>query len=152
MTILTMVDLKYQKVLLILLIFPLWIQGQTNNRQDTLGKHVIVESLPKFPGGIEEMYKIIETNLEYPKSALKDKIGGKIITQFTIDTTGNITDIRIEEGVRDDIDHEIIRVLRLLNGWTPGVQKGKKVNVEYLFPITLYPNKKRKKKHKKDNK
>jgi hypothetical protein len=65
---------------------------------------------------------------------------------------GNIMDIKIVKGIRDDIDKEAIRLIGLLNGWTPGTQNGKKVKVVFNLPLYFYPDNKFKRKYKKEHK
>lgn len=91
------------------------------------------------------MKSIIEENMHYPKSARKDRIGGRVVVQFTIDTSGVVADIQVVEGVRKDIDQEAMRLISLLKGWTPGTMDGKKVRVQYQLPLNFYPDNKWKK-------
>ncbi len=91
------------------------------------------------------MKSIIEENMQYPKSARKDRVGGRVVVQFVIDTTGDVADIRTVESVREDIDQEAMRLISLLKGWTPGTMDGKKVRVQYQLPLNFYPDNKWKK-------
>ena len=109
----------------------------------------IIETMPEFPGGLKKLHKIIEKNIRYPESAKQERIGGKVLTQFVIDTTGNVTDIKIVEGIREDIDREAIRLVSLLNGWTAATQGGIKVKVMYRLPLTFYPDDRFKREYKK---
>ncbi|HCT30849.1 MAG TPA: hypothetical protein DIW31_08965 [Bacteroidales bacterium] len=45
-------------------------------------------------------------------------------------------DAKIDKAYKD-LENEAIRVMKLLGDFTPGEQKGKKVNVQYTFPITF---------------
>lgn len=99
---------------------------------------ILVEVLPEFPGGIEKLRKTIEKNIKYPKSAKKDGIEGKVITQFTIDTLGNPVDIKILQSVREDLDNEAIRVITLLKGWKPATANGRKVTGKMTLPLTFH--------------
>lgn len=45
-------------------------------------------------------------------------------------------DAKIDQAYKD-LENEAIRVLKLLGDFTPGEEKGKKVNVQYTFPITF---------------
>ena len=58
----------------------------------------------------------------------------KITNTFTIDTEGNIVDIKIISP-NDRLNEEAVRVLKLLPKMIPGKQNGKPVHVEYQFPI-----------------
>ncbi len=45
-------------------------------------------------------------------------------------------DAKIDKAYKD-LENEAIRVMKLLGDFTPGEQRGKKVNVQYTFPITF---------------
>ena len=136
-----------QVILFISICFVVNVSGQTRDSlpSDTM---FIVEVVPSFPGGLQNIYKIIEDNLRYPESALKEKVGGKVLTQFEVDTLGNVVNVEVIQGISADIDKEAKRLVSLLNGWTPGTQDGKKVRVRYVLPLTFYPNDKWKRKYK----
>lgn len=125
--------------------------GQTadTTRQRELDALKIKETLPEFPGGQERMLKILEDSMRYPKDALENRIGGKVVTQFVVDTSGHVVNIRVLQGVRPDLDNEAIRLIGLLDGWTPGTSDGKKVRVQYTLPMTFYPDNRWKKRYKK---
>lgn len=99
------------------------------------------EVLPEFPGGMSGMSRIIEDHMEYPKTALKEGIGGRVIVGFTIDTTGSVQDIHILKGIRDDLDQEAMRLVGLLRKWKPAMVNDKKVKVKFTLPLTFYPEK-----------
>ena len=60
---------------------------------------LIVEQMPDFPGGRQALLSYIKANLEYPYSAYKKGIQGKVFVQFVVDTTGNLRNICIIRGV-----------------------------------------------------
>lgn len=66
--------------------------------------------------------------MNYPEQAEKQEIGGKVIIQYIIDTFGNTTDIKVYEGVCNDLNQEAMRLTYLLRGWTPAAQNGKRIN------------------------
>lgn len=124
-------------------------QASTSNAdQDSVTILTFEEKLPVFPGGQKAMFKKLEDNLVYPKAALEENVGGKVITKFTVDTFGNVTNIMVVQGVRKDIDDEAVRLIGLLTNWTPGTQNGKKVNVIFTLPINFYPDNRMTRKHK----
>ena len=111
----------------------------------------IIEDIPVFPGceDIERDYRIdcfnlkisdhIKTNFKYPKKALKRNIQGRILVSFIINKEGNVVNIDTRGG--DPIlQTEAYRIVRLLPKMTPGLQRGKPVNVKYTIPITFKLN------------
>ena len=141
-----------QSILTILfLIFGQLVFGQadtTKSIDQSISKDHLIEIMPAFLGGEQAILKIISDNMSYPEQDFKDKIGGKVVTQFTVDTLGNAVDIEIIEGIREDLDNEAIRLVGLLKGWTPATQNGKKVKVALKMPLVFYPDKRSKKKSK----
>ncbi len=101
------------------------------------------ESIPSYPGGDAAMMQLLSDSIVYPESAKQAGIGGRVSVSFVVDTIGNVTEVHIIEGIHQDIDEEAIRVVSMLNGWKPGVQRGKKVKVQYQIPLTFHPPKNR---------
>jgi len=60
----------------------------------------------------------------------------KIYTQFTIDSLGNVTNIKVRAN-HISIENEAIRILKLLPQFVPAKKKGKPVNIVYNLPITF---------------
>ncbi|WP_208728443.1 energy transducer TonB [Chitinophaga alhagiae] len=95
---------------------------------------------PRFKAGDKMLMRIIADSMRYPPAARQDRIGGKIVVEFIVDTAGNIRAASVVEGIRSDLDQEAIRLVNLLNGWHPGIQNGKKVNVQFRLPLYFYPD------------
>lgn len=92
---------------------------------------------PQFKGGSEGLGKWIEENIQYPASAAKDKIEGRVIVQFLITKHGNIAAPRIVKGINDALNNEALRVIKSMPNWTPGYAKGKPANTMYTYPVTF---------------
>ncbi|WP_431243805.1 energy transducer TonB [Flavobacterium sp. P21] len=92
-----------------------------------------VERQPEFPGGILEFYKFVGKNFKTPA----DKIEGKIIVEFMIETDGSLSEFQVIKDLGFGVGDEAIRVLKLSPKWNPGIQKGQPVRVLYTLPITI---------------
>jgi len=77
----------------------------------------------------------IYKNLKYPNIAREYGVEGSAIAQFVINKDGSITDIKIKRGLCQDIKFEIIRLLRKMPGWNPGLKDGDPVKV--IFTLTI---------------
>ena len=75
--------------------------------------------LDRWPGPPYGKSKFIANTLKYPKQAFLEGAEGQVSVSFLIDTEGNISDPKIEKGVRKDLDNEAMRVVRLMPKWTP---------------------------------
>jgi protein TonB len=98
---------------------------------------IYVEQLPQFPGGESALMKFLGEQIQYPATAIDDGIHGKVIVQFVVDTAGEIEQVEILKGVRDDLNKEAIRVIKLMPKWIPGRQRNKPVSVRYRLPVSF---------------
>ena len=102
---------------------------------------IIVEDMPEFPGGEEELRKFIAENVEYPEDAKAQKQEGKVFVKFVIDKEGNVRDAEIVNGTRfESLNNEALRVIKSMPQWKPGKQSGQNVNVSYVVPINFQLN------------
>ena len=101
---------------------------------------MVVEDMPQFPGGMNEMIKYLGKNIRYPQQASKDSIQGRVIVQFIVNKEGNITQPTILRSVSPELDAEAIRVVDSMPQWTPGKQRGMPVNVKFTLPISFQLN------------
>lgn len=104
----------------------------------------VVENMPKYPGGDQALFKYLSENIKYPESAIKTQTQGRVITQFVVDKDGSITDVKIIRGIDPALDSEAMRVVKSMQNWTPGTQRGKIVRVKYTLPINFSLNNEKK--------
>jgi len=95
------------------------------------------EIFPMYPKGIDGIREDIIKNLKYPKKAIKNKVQGKVILKFAIDTDGTIQNIEVIKSVSKELDAEAKRIIKKLDIWLPGYRKGKPVRVEYRLPVNF---------------
>ncbi|MFN4083615.1 MAG: energy transducer TonB [Bacteroidia bacterium] len=99
------------------------------------------EQMPEFAGGLEEMYKFINKNIQYPQMARENGIQGKVLLSFVVGTDGKITQIeQIGKKLGWGLDDEAIRIVKAMPPWTPGKQNGKPVTVKFTLPIKFQLN------------
>lgn len=69
----------------------------------------------------EPIREYIIKNAKYPEDAQKCMVEGVEVVQFCIDKYGDVSNIKIINGLCPAIDNEVIRVLKTTNGmWKPG--------------------------------
>ena len=99
-------------------------------------KVIVVEDMPSFPTDKYTGFRdYVANELNYPEQAVQDSIQGKVVTQFIVSRNGYIKNIHIVQSVHPLLDREARRVLEDSPRWTPGYQKGRRVNVQFRFPI-----------------
>ena len=94
-----------------------------------------VEQMPEYPGGMQAMIEFLQTNMKYPEDAAKQKVEGRVMVQFVVETDGSVTDVHVAKQVFPSLDAEAIRVVQAMPKWTPGKDKGRVVRVKYNLPI-----------------
>lgn len=105
-----------------------------DSKQDSTVMQV-VEQMPEFPGGNPALMKYLSQNMKYPAEAQAARKEGRIIISFVVKKDGSLDDIKVVRGVDPALDQEAIRVIAAMPKWTPGMQKGKPVNVKYTVPL-----------------
>jgi periplasmic protein TonB len=130
-------------LLIVLLLSSATINSQnktiTNDNEKIL---TVVDEMPSFPGGEQQLIKFFKKNLKYPMYERKAHIAGRCCITFTIEKDGRIHNIQILQGVEGGrgCDLEVIRVAKLMPAWIPGKQHGELVRTQYNLPVkfTLY--------------
>ena len=97
----------------------------------------IVEKMPVFPGGEQELFNYLNKNIKYPAIARENGIQGRVFVTFVVDAEGKVKDAKILRGLGSGLDDEALRVVRNMPAWKPGMQNGRVVQVQYNLPIVF---------------
>ena len=95
----------------------------------------LVDEMPSFPGGLEELYKWIDNNVQYPAVARENGIEGRVILKFIVEKDGSLSYSTVIHSVHPMVDREALRVVRQMPKWNPGKRAGIPVRVRYCLPI-----------------
>ena len=96
----------------------------------------LVEEKPKFQGGdANDFTKWVNQRLVYPEVAKENGVQGRVMLQFTVNTDGSVSGVKVLRGVDPSLDKEAVRVVSMSPKWTPGKQRDRKVKVTYTFPV-----------------
>ena len=88
-----------------------------------------------------ELYKFIQMHIVYPQTAKEDEIEGSVLVSFLIDSTGTTSQCKILQGVREDLDNEALRVVRLLIFEKPAIDYfDKLIGMCFQLPIRFTLN------------
>jgi len=108
--------------------------------------YAVIEKVPAYPGCVGDnqamkecmstkIAEIINSNFNTDiASTLNLSDNQRIMVQFKIDKTGDVTDIRARAS-KPELEAEAIRVVNLLPKMTPGEHNGEQVAVLYTLPI-----------------
>lgn len=100
----------------------------------------VVEQMPQFPGGPQEIFRFLHETIKYPEKSKRAGINGRVIVTFVVEKDGSISQAKITKSVSEELDAEALRVIGAMPKWTPGRQDGKAVRVRYTLPVTFFPN------------
>ena len=96
----------------------------------------LVEVKPTFQGGDANNFsKWVAQHLQYPEIAKENGVQGRVTLQFTVNTDGSVSDVKVLRGVDSSLDAEAIRVVSSSPKWEPGRQRDRAVKVTYTFPV-----------------
>ena len=95
----------------------------------------LVDEMPSFPGGLEELYKWIDNNVQYPAVARENGIEGRVILKFIVEKDGSLSDSTVIHSVHPIVDREALRLVGQMPKWNPGKRAGIPVRVRYCLPI-----------------
>lgn len=95
----------------------------------------LVDEMPSFPGGLEELHKWIDSNVQYPEVAWKNGIEGRVLLNFIVEKDGSLRDSIVIRSVHPMIDREALRLVGQMPKWNSGKRAGIPVRVRYCLPI-----------------
>lgn len=100
--------------------------------------YIIVEEMPSFPGGEENLYKYLANNIRYPVYERDNGLSGKVYISFVVEPDGSISNIAMLKEIpgAPGFTKEAIRLISEMPKWEPGKQKGIAVPVHFNLPIT----------------
>lgn len=90
----------------------------------------------QYPGGMDGFFNYLGHKIRYPMPELINNIQGKVILSFIVTRNGTVKDIKVLQGVSDNIDAEATRVISE-SQWMPGMAFGRQVEYLYTVPITF---------------
>lgn len=98
----------------------------------------IVEDYPTFRGkGLEEFQMWVQKRIRYPDEAMENRIEGRVILTFVVETDGSVSNVEIVRSVNPLIDEVAKLAVADSPRWQPGMQRGRAVRVRYSIPITF---------------
>lgn len=70
-------------------------------------------------GGRRAFKQYLEKNLQYPEQALAAGVEGKVTIQFTVESTGLLSDFKVIKGIGHGCEDEVIRLVKQGPKWSP---------------------------------
>jgi TonB family protein len=79
--------------------------------------------------------KWVQSQLVYPSEASALGIQGNVFVQFSVNSIGDVCDVKVVRNVHPLLDNEAIRMVRSSPKWTPALKN--KINVKQNFVIPV---------------
>ena len=96
------------------------------------------DTMPKFQGGdLTKFAYWVQEQIEYPKEAFSQGIGGRVIAEFFIEKDGSVTFSKILKSPHEILSKEVERVIKLSPKWEPAIEKGEKVRAKFAIPVAF---------------
>ena len=118
---------------------PVKVEKPTGKENSNGDKPVFlgVEQMPQYKGGTKALYQFLGENIRYPEEATRANIKGRVTLQFIVEENGELSDVHVMKGIGYGCDEEAVRVVKMLPGFSPGLQNGKPVRVWYTLPVVF---------------
>ena len=98
----------------------------------------VIEDMPFPEGGLDAFKTWIKENNRYKKISDTIEESETVYVQFTVDTTGSLTNMLVVRGYEPVYDKEAIRLVGSCPiKWTAAKQNGIKVPVDFTMPISF---------------
>ncbi|AQG78491.1 energy transducer TonB [Spirosoma montaniterrae] len=110
--------------------------GQTNQFDGEI-VFTVVETPPTFPGGEKALYHYLKQAVQYPESARKAGVKGRVFVTFVVRKDGQLTDVDVVLGLGHGCNEEALRVVKAMPRWNPGRQSGFPIHVKYNLPVSF---------------
>ena len=93
--------------------------------------------LPQYKSGDVGVTNDIMKNFKYPKKLIirEEYITGYVLVGFVVEKDGSVSNVKFVKGLQKDLDKEAIRVVKLLNNWNPGYNRGVPIRARFVQPI-----------------
>lgn len=83
----------------------------------------------------------LKSNLNYPSSAIENKVGGEVTVSFIVRSNGQLSDFQIEQGIGFGCDEELIRLIKEGPEWIPASANNKPIDREATVNFLFQPPK-----------
>jgi hypothetical protein len=76
-------------------------QVVTDEKSQSSGEKVyqVVEKMPQYPGGDQELFGYLARNIKYPAAAQDAAVQGRVYVKFIVNKEGKVTDAKVIRGI-----------------------------------------------------
>ncbi len=104
----------------------------------SIGMNCAINRLPAIKGKYGGVEKYVSDSIRLPEKLNLPEITF-VITQFTVNKQGEMSEPVILSGTQNTLSAEIVRVLKSVPGWYPSVSHNRTIDHTFTLRITFYP-------------
>lgn len=110
--------------------------------QDADKKVKACDEMPEFQGGsFMDFNKWVLENLKVNLPALEKSVKGIVYVSFVVSSKGKVQKVKLKQGIENELDNAVLKVVGSSPDWKPGKYKGKVVDVPLTIPVSFVYNK-----------
>lgn len=110
-------------------------KGTIENYPDA---YLSTEKIAEYKGGEAKLMEDLAEAIQYPEEAMKEKIQGRVIVRFQINTDGSLSKIEVAHSPNPILDEAAISAVEKTSGnWIAGEVGGKPVASIFNLPVTF---------------
>lgn len=111
------------------------VEQKNRKPYNSVNPDVIPDIDAQYPGGISEMKKFIQENIQYPHRDIS--VVGRVYVAFIVEKDGCVTHAEVMRGISEECDEEALRLIRSMPKWIPAEHNGKVVAARVRLPINF---------------
>lgn len=97
----------------------------------------VSEVMPEFPGGQAAFIRFLSKNLRVPEDSMEPGQTIKIVVRFVVGKDGELSQFEFTKTNGEVFEQEVLRVLKKMPKWKPGLQNGGPVRVYFNLPVVF---------------
>lgn len=140
----------FSLLLLLCMSAPAFSQTDEQPQPNEDGVYKDVEQMPRYLAECPDessakecadlaMLQYVYDNVKYPTEAHKQEVEGMAVVAFIVELDGTISNASIFRDPGYGMGQEVLRIVNTMNddgpAWSPGMQDGKPVRVEFKLPV-----------------
>jgi len=111
-------------------------QNTTKEPQPEVAQPDLPSYPPEFPGGTAAWLSFLQKYLQSPDE-LEPGQKVQVLVRFWVDVDGSVSRAEVVKSGGSSFDKEVLRVLKKMPKWKPGMQHGNNVAMAYMQPVTF---------------
>lgn len=98
----------------------------------------LAQADPEYPGGMAALQAFVRDHIQYPEDAKEAGITGRVNVYFFVEASGDVDSVWVPRSLDRDLDQEAMRVVQLLDGWSPGRANDRPVRTLRVLPVMFH--------------